>query len=108
MAASGEPAAAIRAAMSGGLARLVSCEGRYPWPAGSFCEAPDDMEEAAESIEGLRTGCVGLVSGRFGREGGGMAGEAGGETPADVSERAAAAGSWACADGRCSRGLAVL
>jgi len=42
------------------------------------------MDEAAESMDGLRMGAVGLVSGRLGRDGGGMAaGEAGGERPAD-------------------------
>jgi hypothetical protein len=59
------------------------------------------MEEAAESIEGLRTGTVGLVSGRLGREGAGIAaGEAGGERPADDSEGDEACRSWACAEGR--------
>jgi hypothetical protein len=100
MAASGEPAAATRAAMLGGFARLVSCEGRGAWPKGARWEAPEDMEEAAESIDGLRTGAAGFVSGRCGREGGGMAGgEAGGERPADDS-----VGDETCrmADGRCS------
>jgi hypothetical protein len=99
MAASGEPAAATRAAMLGGLARLVSCEGRGAWPRGARWEALEDMDEAAESIDGLRTGAAGFVSGRCGREGGGMAaGEAGGERPADDS-----VGDETCriADGRC-------
>jgi hypothetical protein len=44
------------------------------------------MEDAAESIEAVRTGTAGFVSGRFGRDGGGMAaGDAGGEKPADDS-----------------------
>jgi hypothetical protein len=49
------------------------------------CEALDDSDEAAESMEWLRIGGVGRVSGRFGREGGGMVttGDAGGEKPAD-------------------------
>jgi hypothetical protein len=59
------------------------------------------MEEAAESIEGLRTGAVALVSGRLGREGGGMVtGEAGGERPANDSVGDEACRSWACAAGR--------
>lgn len=102
MAASGEPAAAIRLAMSGGLAVLVSCDGRGAWLAGGrFCEAVDDSEDAAESIEGLRTGTVGLVSGRFGRDGGGMVtGEAGGEMPAEDSVGDDSWRSLAYADGR--------
>jgi hypothetical protein len=72
--------------MSGGWASPVSCEGRYACAAGTRCEAPEDIEDAAESIEGLRTGAEGRVSGRVGREGWGMAtGEAGGEMPADDS-----------------------
>lgn len=103
MAASGEPAAAMRAAMSGGLAVLVSCDGRETWlPTGRFCEALDERDEAAESIEGLRTGTGGLaVSGRLGREGGGdmMTGDAGGETPADDSVGDETCRSFAYADG---------
>lgn len=102
MAASGEPALAMRLAMSGGLAVLVSCDGRDPWlPGGRFWEALEESDEAAESIEGLRTGTVGLVvSGRFGREGGGMVtGDAGGEMPADDSVGDDTCRSFAYADG---------
>jgi hypothetical protein len=53
------------------------------------------MEEAAESIDGLRSGAVGLVSGRFTREGGGMA-----EKPAVGSVGEETCRIWACADGR--------
>jgi hypothetical protein len=75
MAASGEPAAAISRDMSGGLAVLISCEGLEPWPGGSrCCEALDENEDAAESMEGLRTGGVGLDSGMAtGDAGGDMA-----------------------------------
>jgi hypothetical protein len=104
MAASGEPAVAIKVAMSGGFAVLESCDGRYAWPGeGRFWEALDENDEAAESIDGLRTGALGrgVVSGRFGREGGGMVtGDAGGDMPADDSVGDDACRSLAYTDGR--------
>jgi hypothetical protein len=102
MAASGEPALAMRAAMSGGLAVLVSWDGRGAWPAGArFWEALDESEEAAESMEGLRTGTAGVVvSGRFGRDCGDMTtGDAGGEMPAEDSVGDETWRSFAYADG---------
>lgn len=92
---------AIKAAISGGFAVLVSCDGRGAWLAGGrFWEAVEDSDDAAESIEGLRTGTVGLVSGRFGRDGGGMVtGDAGGEIPAEDSVGDDTCRSFAYADG---------
>jgi hypothetical protein len=93
---------AIKLAMSGGCAVLESCDGRYAWPGGMrFCEALDESDDAAESMEGFRTGAVGLVvSGRLGREGGGMVtGDAGGEMPADDSVGDDACRSFAYTDG---------
>ena len=47
------------------------------------CDALEDSDDAAESIEGFR-GTVGRVSGRLGRDGGGIAtGDEGGDRPAD-------------------------
>lgn len=55
-AASGEPAAATRAFMSGGFAEPISEDGLYECPALDLKEVPalEDMEETAESIEGFR------------------------------------------------------
>jgi len=80
---------------------LVSCDGRGAWlTGGRFWEAVEDSDDAAESIEGLRTGTVGLVSGRFGRDGGGMVtGDAGGEIPAEDSVGDDTCRSFAYADG---------
>lgn len=102
MAASGEPALDMRAAMSGGLAVLVSWDGLGAWFAGRrLWDALDEREEAAESMEGLRTGAVGVaVSVRFGREDGDMMrGDAGGEMPADDSVGDETWRSFAYADG---------
>ena len=69
-AASGEPAAAIRAAMSGGLLVPTSWDwdGRGAWPgggrgAGAGAGAAEALD-AAESMDRLREGAVGFVSGR--------------------------------------------
>lgn len=102
MAASGEPALAMRAAMSGGLAVLVSWDGRGAWlPGRRFWEALDESEDAAESMEGLRIGTVGVaVSGRFVRDCGDMmTGDAGGEMPADDSVGDETCRSFAYAEG---------
>jgi len=97
MAASGEPAVAINVAISGGFVVLVSWDGRGAWPVGG---AVDESDDAAESMEGLRTGTVGRVSGRLGRDGGSMVkGEAGGEKPADERAGDETWRSWAYADG---------
>ena len=93
---------AIKLAMSGGCAVLESCDGRYAWPDGvRFWEALDESDDAAESMEGCRTGAVGLVvSGWFGREDGGMVtGDVGGEMPADDSVGDDACRSLAYTDG---------
>jgi hypothetical protein len=101
-AASTEPAAATRLAMSGGFKVLTSCEGLCWWPglARYDCDVLDDSDDTCESIEWLR-GAVGLVSGLFGRDGGGMVrGEDGGEVRADESKGAETFRSCAYADGR--------
>lgn len=80
---------------------LVSCDGLCPWPVFPRydCEAPDESDDAAESIDGLR-GAVGRVSGRCGRDGGGMVtGDAGGEMPVDDRTGAETLRSWAYEDG---------
>ena len=95
--------------MSGGLAVVVSWDGRGAWLAGRrLWEALDEREDAAESIEGFRTGGVGVaVSGRLGREEDMMRGEAGGEMPADDSVGDETWRSFAYADGL-DGGLAKL
>ena len=71
MAASGEPAAAMRAAILGGLAELASCEGREPWFGTRRWGSEGGAAAAAvESVE-LVGGAVGGMSGRGVRWGGG-------------------------------------
>lgn len=63
------------------------------------CEALEDSEETAESIEGFR-GAVGRVSGLLGRDGGGIVpGDEGGEMLAEERTGAETFRSWAYEDG---------
>lgn len=86
--------------MSGGFAVLASCDGLGPWFAVPRSEWEAlDIDDVAESIDGLRGG-AGRCSGRLDRDEGGMAkGDSGGEVPAEDWVGTGRFRSWAYAEG---------
>lgn len=100
IAASGDPAAAISPAMSGGFAEAASWDGLYwcPWAGRCDSDAVEESDEPCESIEWLRWTAGRVSAGRLGRDGGGMVpgeGEEGGETAAKDSSGAETFRNWA-------------